>query len=162
MPTSVEEIAYHWYDFHDLTAGELYAILKLRQEVFVVEQRCAYQDCDNLDLRAWHLVGWYQSGEKVEPVAYLRVLLPEDPGAMVAIGRLVLRAELRGRGEGKNLFALALRRIGQVYPEVPVRISAQHHLLRFYQDFGFDPASGVYDEDGIPHIAMIRRPQQLP
>ena len=137
-------------------------MLKLRQEVFVVEQQCAYQDCDDLDQRAWHLVGWRQAGEKVEPVAYLRVLVPKGPGEMPVIGRLLLRANRRGRGEGKNLLDLALRHIEQVYPDVPIRISAQHYLLKFYQDFGFQQASGIYDEDGIPHVAMIRPSQQRP
>ena len=152
------ELAYRWYDFRELTGSELYAILRLRQEVFVVEQRCAYQDCDGLDPGAWHLVGW--SGEKTEPMAYLRVIPPGPDRAMATIGRLLLHSELRGKGRGKHLLALALRRIGREYPETPVRISAQHHLRKFYLDFGFLPVSDVYDEDGIPHIAMIRRPRQ--
>jgi len=156
------EIDYHWYAFHELTGGELYAVLKLRQKIFVVEQRCVYQDCDDLDQRAWHLVGWRHTGGKTEPVAYLRVIPPEVPGEMPAIGRLLLRADRRGRGEGKNLLSLALGRIEEVYPETAVRISAQHHLRDFYRDFGFQPASDVYDEDGIPHLRMIRPPQERP
>ena len=156
----MDEIDYIWYAFHELTGGELYAMLKLRQEVFVVEQRCAYQDCDDLDQRAWHLVGWRQSDGNTIPVAYLRVIPPMVSGEMPAIGRLLLRTDRRGRGEGKNLLSLALSRIEEAYPETAVRISAQHHLMEFYQDCGFQPVSDVYDEDGIPHIAMIRQPQQ--
>ena len=158
----MDEIDYHWYAFHELTGGELYAVLKLRQEVFVVEQRCAYQDCDDLDQRAWHLVGWRQADGKIEPAAYLRVIPPGLPGEMPAIGRLLLRTDRRRRGEGKKLLNLALGRIEEFYPKTAVRISAQHHLVEFYRNFGFQPASGVYDEDGIPHIGMIRPPQERP
>lgn len=159
---NMDKIDYHWYAFDELTGRELYAMLKLRQEVFVVEQRCAYLDCDDLDQRAWHLVGWQKTDGKKEPVAYLRVIIPEVPGEMPAIGRLLLRADRRRRGEGKNLLNLALGRIEEVYPETAVRISAQHHLREFYRDFGFQPVSDVYDEDGIPHLAMIRPPQERP
>ncbi len=154
----MDEICYRWYAFHEMTGQELYAVLKLRQEIFVVEQRCAYQDCDDLDQSARHLVGWKQGG-KTEPVAYLRVIPPEDPGGMPIIGRLLLRSDRRGRGEGKNLLNLALRRICKFYPRAPVLISAQQYLLEFYQDFGFRTVSEPYDEDGIPHIRMIRSAQ---
>lgn len=157
----MDKIHYHWYAFHELTGEELYAILKLRQEVFVVEQQCAYQDCDDRDQRAWHLVGWRQAA-KIEPVAYLRVIPPGLAGELPAIGRLLLRADRRGRGEGKSMLSRALNRIEEVCPETAVRISAQYHLMEFYRDFGFQPASEVYDEDGIPHLVMIRPPQHRP
>lgn len=159
MTTTMEKLEFRWHTFDELTGKELYALLRLRQEVFVVEQRCAYQDCDDLDQRSWHLAGWGKRGEKAEPAAYLRVILPASSSEMPVIGRVVLRADRRGQGEGKNLLTLALRRIEEVYPLVATRISAQHHLLKFYQDFGFTPVSGVYDEDGIPHVAMVRPPQ---
>jgi ElaA protein len=151
------EVEYQWYDFHELTGEELYALLRLRQEVFVVEQRCAYQDCDGLDQRAWHLLGWRRAEGKRELVAYLRVMAPQGSQEMAAIGRLLVRLDLRRKGEGKKLLRLALNRIEQFCPQAPSRISAQHYLMNFYQEFGFSPVSGVYDEDGIPHITMIRR-----
>lgn len=154
------ETDYHWYAFTDLTGEELYAMLKLRQEVFVVEQRCAYQDCDDLDQMAWHLVGWRQAAGSIVPVAYLRVIPPGSAEEMPAIGRLLLRADRRGRGEGKKLLGLALKRIEEVYPETAVRITAQSYLIEFYRQFGFQPASEVFDEDGIPHLRMIRPPQR--
>lgn len=155
----MKELLYRWYEFREMTGEELYAVLKLRQEVFVVEQCCAYLDCDDLDQRAWHLVGWEKKGGRIEPVAYLRVIPPQAPGGMPIIGRLLLHASQRGRGEGKYLLRLALNRIERSCPGASVRISAQQYLVDFYRDFGFRTASEIYDEDGIPHVRMIRPPQ---
>lgn len=154
----MEEIVWHWYAFEELSGGELYAILKLRQQIFVVEQQCAYQDCDDLDLKAWHLVGWQHADTTAEPVAYLRVIIPESPREMPVIGRLLIHPACRGRGTAGLILSLALNRIEEFYPAASVKIAAQYYLFNFYRKFGFIPASEVFDEDGIPHITMIRPP----
>lgn len=151
------KIVWRWYTFEELTGRELYAILALRQEVFVVEQQCPYLDCDGLDLDAWHLVG-HQPGNHTGPIAYLRVIPPRKQGDVPAIGRLLTHLSIRKNGVGRELLAEALERIEKLYPRLPVRMSAQSYLLDFYQCFGFSPVSEVYDEDGIPHITLIRPP----
>jgi ElaA protein len=152
------KIVWRWYAFEELTGKELYAILALRQEVFVVEQQCPYLDCDGHDLDAWHLVG-RRTGDHTGPLAYLRVIPPHKQGDVPAIGRLLTHFSIRRTGVGRELLAEALGRIDTLYPGLPVRMSAQYYLLEFYQCFGFSPVSEVYDEDGLPHIAMIRPPE---
>ena len=154
------ELDWRWYTFEELTVEELYAILKLRQQVFVVEQQCAYLDCDDLDKRAWHLAGWLRTDQREEPVAYLRVITPDLPGEMPVIGRLLTSPEIRNKGNAGVILTLALNRIQEIYPESSVKISAQHYLLKFYLNFGFSPVSDIYEEDGIPHITMIRPPSK--
>lgn len=154
----MEEIIWRWYAFAELAVDELYALLKVRQQVFVVEQQCAYLDCDGADQNGWHLVGWQKAGKLTEPVAYLRVIIPKCQGEGVAIGRLLVTPRHRGKGQGAELLTRALDRIAKIYPETEVKISAQHYLLDFYRGFGFAPTSDIYEEDGIPHIAMIRPP----
>lgn len=155
------KIVWRWCTFEELSGGELYAILALRQEVFVVEQQCPYLDCDGLDQGAWHLVGRQADNGKTGLMAYLRVIPPRKQGDVPAIGRLLTHITIRRSGVGRKLLAEALRRIEELYPGLPVRISAQCYLLEFYQFFGFSPVSEVYDEDGIPHIAMIRQPKNV-
>ncbi len=152
------QLNWQWYTFGNLSGHELYAILALRQQVFVVEQQCAYLDCDDLDQHAWHLVGW-DTTEIYRPLAYLRVILSEKGAEMPVIGRLLTHREIRGQKIGKTLLTLALQRIQASDPGSSVRISAQHYLLSFYERFGFSPVSDIYEEDGIPHILMIRPPQ---
>ncbi|MFH0783790.1 MAG: GNAT family N-acetyltransferase [Pseudomonadota bacterium] len=146
------ELNWQWYTFEDLSRQELYAILALRQQIFVVEQACAYLDCDDLDQRAWHLVGWQHH----RPLAYLRVILPEKVGELPVIGRLLSHREIRGKGIGGKLLTLALQQIQTKLPGSSIQISAQYYLLSFYKRFGFSPISEIYEEDGIPHISMIR------
>ncbi len=149
------ELHWQWYTFEEFSGRELYAILALRQQVFIVEQECAYLDCDGLDQCAWHLVGWRQSENRRRPLAYLRVILPKNQREMPVIGRLLTHKEIRGKGIGGTLLAHALQRIKDFMPGSSIRISAQYYLLSFYEGFGFSPVSDVYTEDGIPHIAMI-------
>ena len=137
--------------FSELTTHELYAIFELRNEVFVVEQNCPYQDCDGKDLEAHHIMGW----DKEKLIAYSR-LLPEGlsyPGA-ASIGRVVTSPKARRKGLGKDLMLFSLGRVNALYGKVPVAISAQLYLKRFYESFSFMQQSGVYSEDGIPHILM--------
>ncbi|MBU1567899.1 MAG: GNAT family N-acetyltransferase [Proteobacteria bacterium] len=153
------ELNWQWYTFEDLSSEDLYAILTLRQQVFVVEQQCAYLDCDGLDQGALHLVGWQKIERHSNPLAYLRVILPKKEGEMPVIGRLLTHPEIRGKGAGETLLVLGLQRIQTIYTESSIRISAQHYLLDFYQRFGFAPVSDIYEEDGIPHISMILSPR---
>lgn len=139
-----------WYEraFHELTVDELYAIVALRERVFVVEQRCAYLDADGVDPVARHL--WASDGGEV--VAYLRLIPPGVRYDEVAIGRVIVAQRVRGTGLGTELMRRGLAAAGAV----PVRIGAQAHLERFYGELGFRRVSDVYDEDGIPHIEMLR------
>lgn len=150
-------IKWQWSLFDELSLRELYAILKIRQAVFVVEQECAYQDADDLDHVAWHLIGWREELHKKTCVAYLRVVFPGKKFSEPSIGRVLITPELRKKGLGKKLTAEAIARIAEAYPNAAIRISAQQHLQRFYSDFGFKAVSEPYKEDGIPHIEMLRR-----
>jgi len=139
-----------WYEraFHELTRDELYAILELRERVFVVEQSCAYQEVDGKDPVCRHV--WAVHGGEI--VAYLRIIPAGEKYDEVAIGRVIVAQRMRGTGLGKQLMKRGLAAAGAV----PVRLSAQAHLEKFYVDLGFRRVSDVYDEDGIPHIEMLR------
>lgn len=119
----------------------------------MVEQRCAYRDADGRDPAAWHLIGW--STER-EVAAYLRVLLPGARFAEHSIGRVLTTAPFRDKGLGRELMLQGLARVAEQFGSVPVRIAAQAHLADFYGSMGFVTASERYEEDGIPHIDMLR------
>ncbi|MCY1397739.1 hypothetical protein D9M71_127550 [compost metagenome] len=148
---SIEWICKH---HEDLGKEQLYAILKLRTQVFVVEQNCPYQDVDGQDLEAdtCHLMGW-QDGELV---AYLRLLDPETQGGDVVIGRVVVAPTARGQGLGHGLMEQALKQAEKRWPGLPVYLSAQAHLQEYYATYGFVVAGEVFLEDDIPHIGMRR------
>lgn len=139
-----------WFEraFDELTRDELYAIIALRERVFVVEQKCAYLDADGLDPRCLHL--W--AVERGAIVAYLRFLPAGVKYDEAAIGRVIVAQEARGTGLGKELMRRGLAMAGAA----PVRVGAQAHLERFYGELGFRRVSDVYDEDGIPHVEMLR------
>ena len=139
--------------FQDLTVFELYEIMALRQEVFVVEQNCAYLDADGKDLAGWHLMGFNTEGVLV---AYTR-LLPKGVAYenYASIGRVVSSPKVRGLGYGKILMEESISRIIQLFPNQPVKIGAQSYLLTFYQFLGFESTGEEYLEDGIPHTSMI-------
>jgi ElaA protein len=141
-----------WIDrpFAQLTTHELYAIIALRERVFVVEQNCPYQDADGVDPVSHHL--WADVGGAIH--AYLRIVPAGVKFAEVSIGRVITAPEARGTGVGKELMRRGLALAGAV----AVRIGAQAHLEKFYGDLGFVRTSDVYDEDGIPHIEMLRAP----
>ena len=136
--------------FDALLPRTLYALLQLRSAVFVVEQRCAYQELDGLDQDALHLVAW----EGAQVAACLRLLAPgvKRPGPV--IGRVLTRADLRGHGLGGELMRRGLAEAARRWPGQPVQISAQAHLQGFYGALGFATISDPYDEDGIPHVGM--------
>jgi len=149
------QIDWQWSLFDELSARDLYDILKIRQAVFVVEQDCAYQDVDDIDQYAWHLLGIQQSGTTKRLVAYLRLVYPAIKYPEPSIGRVLTVASVRGQGLGKALTREALAQAAREYPGQRVRISAQSHLSDFYKEFGFEIVSEPYDEDGIPHVEML-------
>ena len=142
-----------WRSFKQLSATELYSLLRLRCEVFVVEQQCAYLDIDGCDPQAHHLLAW-DSGNRLS--GYLRVFGPGEPDAAARIGRLVTSPRDRGTGLGRWLMREAVDFVARHYGAVPIRISAQTQLERFYADFGFARSSPDYLEDGILHCDMFR------
>lgn len=142
------ELVWHDRRFDELSARELYAIIALRETVFAVEQRCAYLDADGIDLVAHHL--WATQGDAV--VAYLRVVPPGAKYAERSIGRIVTAPAVRRSGIGRELMRRGLALAGRA----PIRISAQAYLERFYSEYGFARVSDNYDEDGIPHLEMLR------
>lgn len=139
--------------FDALTVRELYGILALRQAVFVVEQRCAFLDCDGWDARAEHL---FCRGDDGEVAAYCRLFAPGVKCDECCIGRVVTAASSRRSGLGRALMREALDRLATSHPEAPVRLGAQSYLERFYASFGFARCSDDYLEDGIPHLDMRR------
>ncbi|MDY7232418.1 GNAT family N-acetyltransferase [Hyalangium rubrum] len=147
---------WQWKKFQELTVDELYGVLALRSQVFVVEQKSIYLDADGYDRGSYHLLG--QSTEAPEPsvAAYLRVLPPGLKYAEASLGRVVTASSVRRYGYGKVLLEKGISFIEANYPNTPIRIGAQHYLKRFYEGFGFRQVSDVYDEDGIPHIEMLR------
>jgi ElaA protein len=142
-----------WHDrsFAELSTLDLYAILALRARVFVVEQRCAYLDLDGADLQCRHVWADDLSGAIH---GYLRIAPAGLKFAELSIGRVITAPEARGTGLGKRLMRHGLALAGQV----PVRIGAQAHLEAFYGELGFVRSSPPYDEDGIPHVEMLRAP----
>jgi ElaA protein len=150
-------LRWQWKAFAELTLDELYDVLALRQEVFVVEQRSIYQDVDGLDRASEHLLGVDEADGRPFLAAYLRVLPPDVkyPGAS-SLGRVVTSPKARGQGLGRELTGMGITRLQERFPGTDIRISAQHYLLRFYEGLGFRAEGDVYDEDGIPHIEMVR------
>ena len=137
-----------------LIANEIYFILRLRSEVFVVEQDCVYQDIDGKDQDAFHVLG--KQGDKL--VAYARLLKKGISYTdFVAIGRVVVADAHRGKSVGHDLFRFCLQDLQYRYPKEDIKISAQAHLEEFYKQHGFEKVGESYLEDGIPHIGMIKR-----
>lgn len=147
---------WQWSSFDELSSDTLFEIIKARQEVFIVEQNCVYQDLDDLDRFSWHLIGWHQDTTEKRLAAYLRVVFPGKKYPEPSVGRVLTALSLRGRGLGIELIQEAITRIEHAYPETKIRISAQQYLVKFYSKFEFVPVSKPYKEDGIPHIEMLR------
>jgi ElaA protein len=136
--------------FQRLSPRELFEIYKLRSSVFVVEQNCIYQDVDELDLTALHLMFW--KGQEL--IGYSRLLPPDEDHKEPRIGRVVISRSNRGKGFGKYLMLKSILHIRELFPSQTIAISAQKYLDKFYREMGFTIEGGVYDEDGIPHIKM--------
>jgi ElaA protein len=138
----------------ELSGREWYEVSAAREAVFVVEQDCRFLDADGADPECWHLVG--RLGGEV--AAYCRIVPPGLKFAEPSIGRVLTTRSGRGSGAGKALMAEAIRRCEALFPGEAIRIGAQQYLERFYRAFGFDTVSAPYDEDGIPHVFMLRAP----
>ena len=143
-------VALIWHEraFGELSIGELYSIIALREAVFVVEQNCPYLDADGLDPACRHL--WAIDGHTIH--AYCRIVPAGAKYTETAIGRVIVAAVARGTGLGKELMQRAITACGTG----PIRIGAQAHLTKFYGDLGFGVSGEPYDEDGILHVEMIR------
>jgi ElaA protein len=144
----------NWYskEFNNLTPHELYAILQLRTEVFVVEQNCVFQDMDGKDEYCHHIMGW--NGDKL--IATSRIVPPGIAYEFPSIGRIVTSPAARGRSAGKELVNKSISALNKLYGDSTIRIGAQLYLKKFYESFGFEQSGDVYDEDGIDHIQMTR------
>lgn len=138
--------------FDNLTPHELYAIMQLRNEVFVLEQNCIYQDADGKDLHAWHCMGWNEYGQLM---AYTRLLPAGVAYDIPSIGRVVTHADVRRLGAGKELMNQSIKTCYDLFGKRPIKIGAQLYLKKFYESFGFEQTSEVYLEDGIEHIEMV-------
>lgn len=138
--------------FDELTNHEMYNMLRLRSDVFVVEQNCPYLDLDNKDQKGFHLL-YYVDNE----LAGVTRLLPKGVSYdEVSIGRVVIAKSHRGLGLGVKLMEASIEGCEKKFGKGPIRISAQYHLSKFYQSLGFVEQGEVYNEDGIPHIGMLR------
>ncbi|SEW05907.1 ElaA protein [Chitinophaga sp. YR573] len=138
--------------FEELTTTELYALLRLRSEVFVVEQTCAFQDMDDTDQLAVHVMGYIDN----ELVAYTRLFGPGIKYEYASIGRVVTSQKVRSSGAGRQLMEYSIAIVEERFGKAPIKIGAQQYLQKFYTSLGFVQSSEMYMEDAIPHIEMIR------
>ncbi len=152
------QVAWQWKRFAELKPAELYTLLAARAAVFVVEQACAFQDADGLDLYAWHLLGWVENDHDPTLAAYLRLVDPGRKYIEPSIGRVLTTLPFRGTDLGRATMREGLARAAALYPGRAVRIGAQQRLERFYLELGFRTVSAPYEEDGIAHIEMLRSP----
>jgi ElaA protein len=152
MTLTVNDLVWQSVAHDAVTVPQLYALLQLRCEVFVVEQNCPFQDIDGLDLKAVHLMGWAAQSL----VAYARCLPAGAKYAQASIGRVVTHSSLRGGGAGPELMHRAIDCVQQRWGAQAICIDAQAHLVKFYNQLGFVEFGEGYVEDGIPHIAMKR------
>lgn len=139
--------------FSELNTLQLYKILRLRSEIFVVEQNCVYQDMDGLDTTCFHFCGW--QNDKL--IAYTR-LIPRgiSYADAASIGRVVVSSLARGKNVGRQLMQLSIGNCERLFGAVDIKISAQFYLKKFYESLGFLQISEIYLEDGIEHIGMIK------
>lgn len=157
MSTEVLE----WFAWRDLDPDRLYGLLRLRSEVFVVEQRCVFAEMDGIDPLCGHLCAYDAQGQvggclRLVPPGVKRPHSDSPAADGPALGRLATRADLRGTGLGRRLMMAGLARCEQRYPGMPVFLSAQQHLEGFYASMGFVRLREPYDEDGIAHLDMRR------
>ncbi len=149
----VQMLSWKIASFDELSPAILYRILKLRQDVFIIEQNCPYPDADWKDFKAFHL--WAENGES-DVVAYSRLLPPGVSYEEASIGRVVTALDIRKSGVGKQLMQRSIEALQNRFGKVAIRIGAQRYLEVFYKSLGFEVAGEPYVEDGIPHIEMLR------
>lgn len=150
-----EELVWKQASFDALSSRALYALLQLRSAVFVVEQNCLFQDMDDSDAQAIHLMAW--SGDRL--LAYARCFAPGVKFGEASIGRIATHMAARGTGLGQLLVQKAIDLVSTTWSPQPIRIGAQARLKKFYQGLGFDDMGIPYVEDGIDHLEMVWRPQ---
>lgn len=138
--------------FSEISSGKMYELLQLRNEVFIVEQNCVYQDIDSKDQKSLHVLGWKND----RLIGYARCFKPGDYFDEAAIGRVLIKENFRKFGYGKQLVRAAIQAIEGRFKTTKIKISAQTYLTEFYNEFGFKEYGEPYLEDEIPHIAMIR------
>lgn len=138
--------------FQELSTEELYSILQLRSEIFVVEQDCVYQDIDDKDQKAYHVIGTKQG----KIIAYARIFNGGDYFELPSIGRILVKEDQRKFKYGYDLVASSIKYIEENFSETSILISAQTYLTKFYNSLGFIQLGEEYLEDGIPHIKMKR------
>ncbi len=151
-PIKTTPLSFKIKEFNQLNTKELYAILQLRSEVFVVEQNCVYQDIDNKDQKALHILGYHEKNL----VAYARIFKPYDYFKLASIGRVVVALKYRKYRYGYALMEAAIKAIQDYFKETNIVISAQEYLEKFYTNLGFIKEGKSYLEDGIPHIYMVK------
>ena len=149
----MQTINWHYKTFEELSKKELYDIFAFRQEVFIVEQACFYQDADYYDQSSKHLFCY---NEKNEIIAYARIMPPGVYFKELCIGRVVSRKSLRGSGLGMQLMSKAIEYAAQEYGKVPIKIVAQSYLEAFYEKFGFKAITEEFLFDNLPHKEMLR------
>ncbi|WP_445710487.1 GNAT family N-acetyltransferase [Flavobacterium sp.] len=136
--------------FNEFSLSELYSVLKLRAEVFVVEQNCVYQDIDGKDEKAIHVIGYFND----VVVAYTRIFNKKDYFEEASIGRVVVAEKYRDQKWGYDLMKASIQAVEDIFGEKEITISAQQYLTKFYNSLGFVQTSEMYLEDDIPHIQM--------
>jgi ElaA protein len=171
-------LRWQWSRLLELSVSELYAVLAARQQVFTVEQHCAFQDADGYDFGAWHLIGWTAADSSISSdtalgasvatssstsraaslLTYLRVLDPGVKYAEPSIGRVLTVPPYRRTGIGRTVMQEGIARCRAAWPGRAIRIAAQQRLEAFYASLAFRPVSPVYIEDDIPHIDMLLAP----
>lgn len=139
-------------NFEELEISELYNLLQLRSEIFVVEQDCVYQDLDGKDQKALHIIG--TKNNKI--VAYTRIFKAGDYLAQASIGRVVVKDTERNHGYGIDIMEASIKAVEENFNEKSIALSAQTYLKRFYNSLNFIEKGGEYLEDGIPHVMMVR------
>jgi ElaA protein len=152
------DVSWQCLHFGTLTAVQVYEMLRLRQDVFLLEQRCFYRDADVLDLQCWHVLASTPSGQLV---ACARLMPPTQGAEEPSIGRVVVAPSWRSQGVGRALMDEALAFAEARYPGRAIRINAQAHLERFYSQLGFTRVGDVHDDAGILHCEMRRHPHDV-
>ena len=155
MPTApgaitIKELYWQTAPFGDLSGEQLYSAMRLRQEIFVVEQNCIYSDLDGLDQSAIHILAWRGK----ELMAYLRCLEPGLSYAQSSLGRIVVSPLARGMSLGRGLVQRGIDTNRRIWPNSGIRIAAQAYLEKFYVELGFAVDGAPFDEDGISHLHM--------
>lgn len=145
-----------WYHkhFNELSSIELYQILQIRNEVFIVEQNCPFQDMDDKDFKCVHFLGFDTYSQKI--MAYTRIVPAGVSYTEASIGRVVTSPQARGEGIGKELMQKSIQLLEELYGKISIKIGAQLYLKKFYESFGFEQIEEIYLEDGIEHILMVR------